>query len=129
MITPNRILIFVFGVFLLGLYTLFFGQGGYLRMWQLSEEKFQLQEENRLVREDNERMAADLKSLRTGVGAIEDRARYDLNMVRPGEVLFRIQRPQKTLPGTEIPADIINDPLYQPAPKELPSDGSAKPLL
>ena len=72
-------------------------------------------------------MSAELKSLQTGLGAIEERARYDLNMVRAGEVLFRIQRPQKTLPGTEIPADIINDPLYNPNAKE-PS-GDAQPLL
>ena len=87
-------------------------------MWKLSDEFAMLQEENHDIREVNEQMTAEIKSLRTGLGAIEERARYDLNMVKAGEVLFRIQRPQKTLPGTEIPADIINDPLYRPA--ELP---------
>ena len=96
-------------------------------MFTLAEDLAMLQNDNREVREDNERMSAELQSLQTGLGAIEERARYDLNMVRAGEVLFRIQRPQKTLPGTEIPADIINDPLYNPNAKE-PS-GDAQPLL
>ncbi len=127
MITPKRILILLCGLCLLGLYTLIFGQGGYVRMFTLAEDLALLQDDNREVREDNERMSAELKSLQTGLGAIEERARYDLNMVRAGEVLFRIQRPQKTLPGTEIPADIINDPLYNPNAKE-PS-GDVQPLL
>ena len=127
MITPKRILVFLLGLFMLGLYTLIFGQGGYVRMWKLSDEFAMLQEENHDIREVNEQMTAEIKSLRTGLGAIEERARYDFNMVKAGEVLFRIQRPQKTLPGTEIPADIINDPLYRPA--ELPPGSNAKPLL
>ena len=62
------------------------------------------------------RLSAEVRSLVRGADAIEERARYDLNMVRPGEVLFRIQRPQRVLPDSAIPADILNDPLYRPAP-------------
>ena len=74
----------------------------------------------RIVLEENQRLAAEVRSLVRGADAIEERARYDLNMVRPGEVLFRIQRPQRVLPDSAIPADILNDPLYRPAP--VPTD-------
>ena len=74
-----------------------------------------------LTFEENQRLAAEVRSLSRGADAIEERARHDLNMVRPGEVLFRIQRPQKVLPGNAIPADIINDPLYRPAPVTPPA--------
>lgn len=60
---------------MLGLYTLIFGQGGYVRMWKLSDEFAMLQEENHDIREVNEQMTAEIKSLRTGLGAIEERAR------------------------------------------------------
>ena len=46
MITPKRILVFLLGLFMLGLYTLILGQGGYVRMWELSDEFAMLQEEN-----------------------------------------------------------------------------------
>ena len=78
MITPKRIFIFLCGLCLLGLYTLIFGQGGYVRMFTLAEDLAMLQNDNREVREDNERMSAELKSLQTGLGAIEERARYAL---------------------------------------------------
>ena len=71
-------------------------------------------------------MVIDLDHLAGEMDAIEERARYDLNMVRPGEVLFRIQRPQKSIPGNAIPADIINDPLYRPAPVLPPENAGEK---
>ncbi len=106
------------------LWPLLFGQGGVFRMMDLSEQLQILQADNEEANARNQRIAAEVASLRGGLDAIEERARYDLNMVRPGEVLFRIQRPQKVIPGSAIPADIINDPLYRPAPV-TPPEGAA----
>lgn len=95
-------------------------------MVSLSEELADIKEQNALTFEENQRLAAEVRSLVRGADAIEERARYDLNMVRPGEVLFRIQRPQKVLPGNAIPADILNDPLYRPAPVTPPAKEGEK---
>lgn len=121
MITPDRIIKFLLLLLLLMLWPLIGGQGGYIRLVSLSEELADIKEQNALTFEENQRLAAEVRSLTRGADAIEERARYDLNMVRPGEVLFRIQRPQKVLPGNAIPADIINDPLYRPAPVTPPA--------
>ena len=106
------------------LWPLLFGQGGVFRMMELTEELQILEADNQEANARNLRIAAEVASLRGGLDAIEERARYDLNMVRPGEVLFRIQRPQKAIPGSAIPADIINDPLYRPAPVTPPEGTS-----
>ena len=116
MITPDKIIKVLLILLLLMLWPLIGGQGGYIRVVSLSEELADIKEQNALTFEENQRLAAEVRSLVRGADAIEERARYDLNMVRPGEVLFRIQRPQKVLPGNAIPADILNDPLYRPAP-------------
>lgn len=120
MITPDKIIKVLLILLLLMLWPLIGGQGGYIRVVSLSEELADIKEQNALTFEENQRLAAEVRSLVRGADAIEERARYDLNMVRPGEVLFRIQRPQKVLPGNAIPADILNDPLYRPAPVTPP---------
>ena len=126
MITPDRIIKFLLLLLLLMLWPLIGGQGGYIRLVSLSEELADIKEQNALTFEENQRLAAEVRSLVRGADAIEERARYDLNMVRPGEVLFRIQRPQKVLPGNAIPADILNDPLYRPAPVTPPAKEGEK---
>lgn len=121
MITADRIIKVLLILLLLMLWPLIGGQGGYIRVVSLSEELADIKEQNALTFEENQRLAAEVRSLQIGADAIEERARYDLNMVRPGEVLFRIQRPQKVLPGNALPADILNDPLYRPAPVTPPA--------
>ena len=126
MITPDKIIKVLLILLLLMLWPLIGGQGGYIRVDSLSEELADIKEQNALTFEENQRLAAEVRSLVRGADAIEERARYDLNMVRPGEVLFRIQRPQKVLPGNAIPADILNDPLYRPAPVTPPAKEGEK---
>lgn len=126
MITPDKIIKVLLILLLLMLWPLIGGQGGYIRVVSLSEELTDIKEQNALTFEENQRLAAEVRSLVRGADAIEERARYDLNMVRPGEVLFRIQRPQKVLPGNAIPADILNDPLYRPAPVTPPAKEGEK---
>ena len=126
MITPDKIIKVLLILLLLMLWPLIGGQGGYIRVVSLSEELADIKEQNALTFEENQRLAAEVRSLVRGADAIEERARHDLNMVRPGEVLFRIQRPQKVLPGNAIPADILNDPLYRPAPVTPPAKEGEK---
>ncbi len=126
MITADRIIKVLLILLLLMLWPLIGGQGGYIRVVSLSEELADIKEQNALTFEENQRLAAEVRSLQIGADAIEERARYDLNMVRPGEVLFRIQRPQKVLPGNALPADILNDPLYRPAPVTPPAPESVQ---
>lgn len=126
MITPDKIIKVLLILLFLMLWPLIGGQGGYIRVVSLSEELADIKEQNALTFEENQRLAAEVRSLVRGADAIEERARYDLNMVRPGEVLFRIQRPQKVLPGNAIPADILNDPLYRPAPVTPPAKEGEK---
>ena len=126
MITPDKIIKVLLILLLLMLWPIIGGQGGYIRVVSLSEELADIKEQNALTFEENQRLAAEVRSLVRGADAIEERARYDLNMVRPGEVLFRIQRPQKVLPGNAIPADILNDPLYRPAPVTPPAKEGEK---
>ena len=82
-------------------YPLWLGKGGWLRAWQV-ESEFQKQKQgnNELVVR-NAGLAAEVKDLKQGTEAIEERARYELGMVRRDEVFFQVEEAKRheTQPG------------------------------
>ena len=50
-------------------------------------------EENESLRQRNARSAADVQDLKTGKEAVEERARAELGMTRPGEVFYQVVEP------------------------------------
>ena len=69
---------------------LWFGKGGWLRVSELERQLVAQKTVNAGLSERNAQVAAEVASLREGRGAIEERARHDLNMVREGETFFQL---------------------------------------
>ena len=69
---------------------LWFGKGGWLRVSELERQLAAQKTVNAGLAERNSQVAAEVASLREGRGAIEERARHDLNMVREGEIFFQL---------------------------------------
>jgi len=61
------------------------------RALKLETQLQQLKQEARELSASNANLARDIEALRTDVRAIEDRARADLGMVYPGEVVLRVK--------------------------------------
>lgn len=70
---------------------LWFGKGGWLRVWDLQAQVETQRSANASALASNAALAAEIDSLRAGGEAIEERARYHLNMIRGDETFF--QRP------------------------------------
>jgi len=71
-------------------YPLWLGKGGWLRVWELDR---QLQGHNRLNNElvrRNTSLAAEVKDLKEGAGAVEERARFELGMLKEGELFVHV---------------------------------------
>jgi cell division protein FtsB len=87
---PQRWLICAFSVFLvtLSLFTVF-GDRGVVHLWRLMEEKEKLDERNFLLQKENERLRKRIYRLRHDDLFLEKIAREELNLVRPGEVIYR----------------------------------------
>ncbi len=69
---------------------LWFGKGGWLRVRELQQ---QLEAQRRANDENsvaNKTLAAELRSLKEGREAVEERARLQLNMIRGDEVFFQL---------------------------------------
>lgn len=83
------VLILLIGVGLIQ-YPLWFGKGSKQNIVEL---QLQLQDQKRIneeMQEELSRLSAEAESLRSGKEAVELRARKRLNMLKEGEVLFRL---------------------------------------
>ncbi len=86
-------------------YRLWLGQGGVMEMNEVSGRVAALEAENQPLRDRNARLSAEVVDLKTGLDAIEERARSDVGMVRTDEQFFWV-------PGVET--DVA--PVAQPTP-------------
>jgi cell division protein FtsB len=63
------------------------------RTTKLHAQLDELDVETKQLAEQNAALMRDIEALKTDVGAIEDRARADLGMVYPDEVVLRVKGP------------------------------------
>jgi cell division protein FtsB len=74
-------------------YPLWFGKGGLLRVAELERQLDGQREVNQSLEARNASLEAEVRDLKAGYEAIEERARYELGLVKDGEVF--VQTPQK----------------------------------
>ena len=68
---------------------LWFGRGGWLRVWDLQHQLDQQRSANSEMDARNLALAAELRSLQEGREAIEERAREELHLMRSDETFFQ----------------------------------------
>jgi cell division protein FtsB len=76
-------------------YPLWLGGGGWLRAWELDQKLQAQREENARLETRNASLAAEVLDLKTGTDAIEERARYELGLVRTGEIFVQVPQRQR----------------------------------
>jgi cell division protein FtsB len=69
---------------------LWIGRGGLLQFWQLKNELQVQQDENNLLELRNSALHAEVLDLKGGYDAIEERARTELGMIKPGETFYQL---------------------------------------
>jgi cell division protein FtsB len=94
-----RILAGVLGALILLIqYPLWLGKGGWLRASQLDRELSAQRSKNGQLEARNAGLAAEVRDLKQGTEAIEERARYELGMVKHDEVFFQLADPAPPQP-------------------------------
>ena len=71
-------------------YPLWLGKGSWLKVWEVDQELKKQQAENERLKVRNTYLDAEVKDLKTGYEAIEERARSELGMVKQDEVFFQV---------------------------------------
>jgi cell division protein FtsB len=69
---------------------LWFGDGSLAEVWQLHRSIEAQKAENLKLAERNRALQAEVRDLKQGLEAIEERARSELGMVRRGETFFHV---------------------------------------
>ncbi|WNK20884.1 cell division protein FtsB [Halomonas piscis] len=69
-------------------YKLWLGRGGVQELHQVQGRVAAQEAVNAPMRERNDRLAAEVRDLKTGLDAVEERARSDMGMVRADEQFF-----------------------------------------
>ena len=78
---------------------LWLGKGGWLRVWEIDRQLVAQQQTNARLLARNRALEGEVRDLKQGTGAIEERARYELGMMKPDEIFVQIAEP-----GTAVPA-------------------------
>ncbi len=82
-------LIFVALILLLQ-YPLWLGKGGWLKVWDLDRQVEAQKQVNQQTQTRNAVLDAEVRDLKQGTEAIEERARSELGMVKRDEIFFQI---------------------------------------
>jgi cell division protein FtsB len=76
-------------------FPLWLGKGGWLRVWDLDRQVQAQKEQNAKVQRRNVALDAEVRDLKQGLDAVEERARYELGMVKQDEVFFQVVEPRQ----------------------------------
>ena len=96
-------LIFVILIALLQ-YPLWLGKGSWLRVWNVNQQISQQKEKNIAAKQRNETLNAEVRDLKQGSAAIEERARTELGMIKQDEVFYQvIDQPLPMQPANQVP--------------------------
>jgi len=75
-------------------YPLWFGKGSWLRVWHLDQQLDEQRADNETRVLRNAALNAEVRDLKTGLDAIEERARTELGMIKSDEVFFQVLNPR-----------------------------------
>jgi cell division protein FtsB len=78
------------GLLVLLQYRLWFGSGSIPQVRQLEKARQEQILENNVLRERNRSLTAEVLDLKTGLDAIEERARTEMGMIKQGETFYQI---------------------------------------
>jgi cell division protein FtsB len=82
-------------------YRLWVGEGSVAEVWTLRQAVKAQRTANQQLRERNRVLEAEVKDLKGGLQAIEERARTELGMIREGETFYQIVEPHARSPAPE----------------------------
>ena len=71
-------------------YPLWLGKGGWLRAWDVDRQLQEQKESNKTLEVRNAALDAEVRDLKQGYDAIEERARSELGMIKQDEVFVQI---------------------------------------
>jgi cell division protein FtsB len=76
-------------------YPLWIGKGSWLRVWDVNQQLTEQKNKNTKLAQRNAGLDADVRDLKEGLVAVEERARVELGMIKPNETYYQVLEKQK----------------------------------
>lgn len=89
-------------------YPLWLGKGSWMRVWEVDGQIKSQREKNAKLQTRNNILEAEVRDLKQGYEAIEERARSELGMIKQDEIFFQMLQPGQSAP-------LVPDASAQPA--------------
>ena len=80
-------------------YPLWLGKGSWFRVWEVDQQIKSQRDKNAALRTRNNILDADVRDLKQGLDAIEERARSEMGMIKQDEIFFQLLERGQTLPS------------------------------
>ncbi|MEN9772508.1 MAG: hypothetical protein RJA58_1151 [Pseudomonadota bacterium] len=108
-------------------FPLWFGQGGWIRVWRLEQQMDAKIVENQAKQQRVRELEAEVRGFKNSPRAAEERARYELGLIQPGERFVQwgtpqAQEPTGATPATKAPTKSGSSPS---APSTKPTGSAA----
>jgi cell division protein FtsB len=87
------ITLFLAVLLLLIQYPLWLGKGGWLRVSDLEGQVAIVHKKNDELKARNAKLNSEVRDLKEGTGAVEERARYELGMIKQNEIFIQVVGP------------------------------------
>jgi cell division protein FtsB len=100
---------------------LWMGDGGLPDARALRKSVEQQRAENAKLEQRNDALSAEVEDLKSGEAAVEERARSELGMVKPGETFYRVVEPHNASSVVQPAAATLPAPAGE-APGEAPQE-------
>jgi cell division protein FtsB len=104
------ILICLAALLLLIQYPLWLGKGGWLRVWDLDKQVTAAQKKNNELKARNAKLNSEVQDLKEGTGAVEERARYELGMIKENEIFIQVLESAGKPVAAQTPAPTPSPP-------------------
>ena len=89
----RRLIFALAGLIALLQYPLWLGKGSWLRVWEVDQQLTAQRETNLRLQSRNAALDAEVRDLKQGFEAIEERARYELGLIKQDEIFFQVVPP------------------------------------
>ncbi|WP_020655007.1 cell division protein FtsB [Massilia niastensis] len=93
-------------------YPLWLGKGGWLSVADMKGQVEATRLKTDQLRARNSKLESEVRDLKDGTGAVEERARYELGMIKQNEIFVQVLRKD------EQPVESMTVPPPPPPPKE-----------
>jgi cell division protein FtsB len=75
-------------------YPLWVGKGSWMRVWELDRNLAQQRDTNQRLKARNDALDAEVRDLKQGLEALEERARLELGMIKKDEIFYQVVPPK-----------------------------------